>query len=660
MFGLGSNTQLGIGIAIRLHDQFSQQANQINNQLLKLRKNSQGALTSAAQSYRNQAAAIAAGAGAVSVALFRAAQDGAEFQHKINQAFIVGGKGLGKSRKELEEYSLGLSKQFTVAPTAIANTMLENAKAGVRDNLEEITKYQMAAAVAVGEPLEVVSEALLGAQHGYSIAARDFSMVANTMVAAANASMASVKDLGVSMEYAAFTAKRLKVPFQDLNVMFAMISQKGIKGSSAGTGVNNFLIEMAKSLGPFATERQTKVWKMLGLNTKKMAALVNSGRSLEAIMAVEKATSGMDPTMKVGMLNALFNRRGDRGLAAVLEGVFNNPNAKKTLSQIYNEVYSGQRNDIAVKQAGAMMNDLHSQMILASNAFFRVKNAVTHAIEPVLVVVLKAFTHLANVVEYVANSPLGKLFIGLIATMAPIIGVLFAFRAAALSATLAMRTMSMAGGTTSFGNLFRGMLGSVGTQGVLSAAQGALSMNKAGRLYVTGGKTLSMGTKILKGGSLIPYSLAGTNIFSSAAAGAAGAGAASAAGGLLSRALPWLTRIGGVALKFLPYLGWASMIYTVVDGIFGLTKSESVKRELDPMQRAYYRHLDEQFLGYSQSPNWYDNNDTSMLQKLKTANASSLQQQININVDGKLAMSQLIPQVIDQDMNSQLNYDVPF
>jgi TP901 family phage tail tape measure protein len=671
MFGLGSNTQLGIGIAIKLHDQFSQQAQQINNQLLKLRKNSQGALISAAQSYRNQAASIAAGAGAVSFAMFKAAQDGAEFQHKINQSFIIGGKGLGKSRKELEDYTLNLSKQFSIAPTAIANSMLENTKAGVRDNLEEITKYQMAAATAAGEPIEVVSEALLAAQHGYSIAAKDFSFVANTMVAAANASMSSLQDLGVGMEYAAFTAKRLKVPFQDLNVMLAMISQKGIRGSSAGTGISNFLVEMSKALGPFATKRQVAAFKMLGLDRGKMAELVNSGRSLEAIMAVEKSTTGMAPTNKVGILNALFNRRGDRGLAAVLEGLFVNPNARKTFSQIYNEVYAGHRDNIAIKQADAMMGDLHSQMILASNAMFRVKNAITHAMTPVLSFMIRAFIKVANLVTRIAESPIGKIFFSLVAVLAPFVAIMFAFRAAVITATLALRTIGVQSGVGGFRGIMGGLLGNMGSTMLMGASRGAIARNAAGRLYVAAGNTVNIAGKLYKGGQMLPKGMsAGSMLINGAglgatAAGLAGggagaAGAAATAGSWASRALPWVARIGGTVLRFLPYLGAAYTIYEVVKGIYDLNREEKTKKELDPVMRAYYRQLDQQFLGYTQTPGFYNENQMSMLEKLQgSGKGASLQQQININVDGRQAMAQVIPQIINDDMNTQLNYDIP-
>ena len=64
MLSLGSNAQLGIGIALKLHDQFSPGARAANQTLKELQKNSLNAIASQARAYRDGALGVAAGAAA--------------------------------------------------------------------------------------------------------------------------------------------------------------------------------------------------------------------------------------------------------------------------------------------------------------------------------------------------------------------------------------------------------------------------------------------------------------------------------------------------------------------------------------------------------------------------------------------------------------------
>src|SRR5690606_34860077 len=102
-------------------------------------------------------------------------------------------------------------KTFTRTPMEIASAMFENIKQGVRGGLEEITKYQIATAVATDEAIggpNGVAANLLNIMNAFDLPQSKFKDVANAITAVSNATQANVYDLGEAMQYGAFTSKQ--------------------------------------------------------------------------------------------------------------------------------------------------------------------------------------------------------------------------------------------------------------------------------------------------------------------------------------------------------------------------------------------------------------------------------------------------------------------
>src|SRR5690606_17492273 len=160
----------------------------------------------------------------------------------INQVEIVGEGKLNKTKKQLERMALELSSQFVIPANDVAGALFENVKAGVRDNLEEITKYQLAVAAATEENAQVVSTYLLGAANTMGIPYDRFKDVANGITAAANASMASVESIGETMKQAGFTFHQFNIPFEQTLALIGQLSQSNITGTQAGTYMKNMAL----------------------------------------------------------------------------------------------------------------------------------------------------------------------------------------------------------------------------------------------------------------------------------------------------------------------------------------------------------------------------------------------------------------------------------
>lgn len=645
MISLGSQSQLGIGISIVLKNQFSGVANQVAQSMANLKRQANSAVLGAMRDYRNHAAGMATAYGAVTYGLYNMAKAGAEFEHKINQTAIVGGKALGRTRQQLSSFAQGLTSQYS--PTEIAQAMFENSKAGVTQGMEKITRYQIAAATAAGEQLGGeggVAEKLLGIMNAMDLSLNDFGRISNATVAAANASMASVYSIGESMEYAAFTSKTFNISMEATLAMIAKMAQAKITGSSAGTAINNMLTQLSKSLGPFATKKTIAAWGMLGLNKGQMRNMANSGNIFGVVEAIEKASAGLPPIQRKDILSRLFNTRGDRGL----EAMFTSKNGNKTLESLYGEIRKGVTEDVAMKQSKAMMNDLFGDMKLLGNEFQKLGIALSH--NPVLRVFVGILTKAVHALNWIANTRLGGILLGLGSIVVTTGFVIWSFKAALMAATLSLNSFARMQGTTGFGNLMRAGLGMAGSTNL--AAKG-IALNSLGRATVAAGQTINIGGKIYKGGQFLPKGfqagVAGASSWGSKALNLLGIGAAgSTAGsfvakgsGFFSKALPWLGRMGSFAGKWLPVIGWIWGIYDVLSGMMKSphTAFDDARDEKDYAKLEYLRNQQVQNMWRdlaSRDPNW-DKTQAQWQQKYGSS-LKGMQQTLIINLnDRKIA-----------------------
>lgn len=669
MLSLGAQSQLGIGIAVKLHDQFSATAATVNKNLLAMKKNANSAVVGAMKDYKNYALGMTAAFAGAGYLLYNAAKQGSEFQHKINQTMIVGGAAMGRTRKQLEEFAKGIASPYN--PSEVAQAMFENAKAGVTQGMEKITKYQIATATATGEQLGGeggVAEKLLGIMNAMDISSNDFGRIANAVTAAANASMASVYSLGESMQYSAFAFHKFNVPLEESLAMLAKLSQSKIYGSSAGTAINNMLIQMSKSLGPFATKKPRAAWKMLGLDMKQMAALANSGNIFGVVEAVEKASKGLSPIVKTDILNRIFNTRGDRGI----EGMFSSKNGNKTLESLLAETKAGVAGDISTRQAKAMMNDLWGDFKLLGNQVQKLNIAISN--NPVFRIFVGVLTKAVKVLTWVAESKVGGVLLGL-GTIIITTGIaVWGFRAALMAATIGLNTLAGASSRGGFGMLLRAGVGAAGSTALNNAVplglQGLISINKRGNAYVAAGKTATIGGKLFKAGQIVPKSVLGSAA-GSLGANLAGGGLAGVAqgvagnfvtkgAGFFGKALPFLSTAGSLLARWLPVIGLGITAWQIATM---KSPNEDAIEEGDPAKIAMikYRNLQRALREMEdRNPTWARDND-----RMEKLTGTSMRKQmmeatINLNLNGKTETQKVSLDMMNKGLENQIDFNTSF
>ena len=659
MVTLGSQAQLGIGIAIQLHNQFSGPYKQIQSQLQQLKSSGSSAVLGAMKDYRNFSASIAAGSAAATIGMYKMAESGAEFQHRINQIAIVGGRDLGRTRAQLADFAKGLSGAYTRTPTEIAGAMFENIKAGLTKGLDLITKYQIAVATATDETLEGqsgVAFGLISIMNAMDMSYGQFPRIANAVTAAANASQASVSSLNESMQYFANTAHLAGLSLEDTLALISRLSQVGIRGSEAGTALSNMMNYLLKSSGPMATKRSKAAWQMMGFDREKIGDMLNQGKLFQVLEMVDKRAAGMDLVSRKSVLNALFNIRGEKAL----ENLFGSGDPKTSLEGLKKSIKEGVQGDVSMKQSKAMMDDLYGDLGLLKNQFHNFGIAFSEAVAPTLRVLIGAFGRLVGWTTSILRTPVGKILAGIAAVVIPLIGVLFAFRSAMLMATIALNGYARQQALGGFSNILGGGLGMLGnTMG--GGAAGAIRFNKLGRAYVAAGETVSFGGKIFKAGQILPKGavaagggmLGKLGSFFGAGAGLSGLGWGAKVIGFLGKMAPWIGKIAGFAFKWLPVIGWIWTIVDLLNEIFGIFK----EKPKDPVKDYYRQQLNNETVG-KYFPQYQQATPYDAWLAKHGGDKDRVLQTININVDGKQMMSRQIQHDIEDSTNGQLNFNL--
>lgn len=620
MIGLGGNAQLGIGISVMLEDRFSANARKVASSMRDLRKLNDRDTEGALRDYQQRARQTAIMAGAASVGLFQAVKAGAKFEQQLQKVAIVAEGKIGRGK--LKSLAMDLAETFRIDPTQATDALFENVKSGVTTGIDLITKYQVAVAKATGETLEGeegVAKGLLSITNSMQIPYKEFARVANAVTVAANQSQASVQSLNEAMQYSANTSYQAGYNLETTLAALAQLSQMGIEGSRAGTALSNMIRYMAKGAGGFETGRQRKALALMGLDSKDLVdANGNLKDMLDLLDLMNVRLRGMGNAQQLGILEAMFGVRGEKSAINLMGADGRGFSARNML----NSINTGTSQDIAMKQAKAMMDTLQGDLDLVKVKWAQLLIQFTESVEPLLRKLMPVISKGLSLLASFVGSPIGTVLANFLIIVTPLVAVMAAFRAAAISATFALGSMSS---TMNFGTAMRAGLGLAGARGM--AARG-VGRNAAGAPYVLAGRTVDIGGKIYRGGQILPRamgSIGGSMMMGSMFAGAGKGLLGRLAGGVASRGL-----LAG-ATRVLGFLGgpWGMGIAAALTFV-PMIYDYFTKKKPDEEDRTLKGYLPE-FSAYSSIPG-YDKSRVDFLNQMGMADVANKELHNNINV----------------------------
>lgn len=184
-------------------------------------------------------AAPAAGIAAIGVAVRDTAKDAMAFEQAMAGVAAVG---------EIDKASAAFGKLKDAALSG------SNAFSGVEKaaGLRELVAAGMSAEQAAGSLASTLrlaaageiemgraSEIMVASMSAFQLKASDSARIIDTLTAAANASPASIDDMGESMKFIAPVASALKIPIETVSAALAVLANNGVRGGMAGRGLGS-------------------------------------------------------------------------------------------------------------------------------------------------------------------------------------------------------------------------------------------------------------------------------------------------------------------------------------------------------------------------------------------------------------------------------------
>lgn len=182
----------------------------------------------------------------LSAKLMQATDEALKFEKAMKKIKAIGNESagtMGKMEKEIEKFALTTEHSFT----QIAEAQLGISKAGIRGSEGmEVLKNALDLATVAGEEQGAVSEGLINILNTFQMGTDKAGYAANVMSRALNETVLNLEDYLYAMTYAAPLANQLGVSFEELSAMIGILAQTGQKGSLAGTGLRNVMLNMLK------------------------------------------------------------------------------------------------------------------------------------------------------------------------------------------------------------------------------------------------------------------------------------------------------------------------------------------------------------------------------------------------------------------------------
>jgi len=196
-------------------------------------------------------------AGAVTVGAIAKFQQFEKTMSEVKAVTQATGKDFDKLTKRARE--LGATTTFSASE--VAQGMAELGRAGLDVNeilLNIPTTLKLAQAGVLD--LGTASDIMTNVAQGFGIAADEAGRVGDILAKTASRSNTDITQLGYAMAYAAPLSKAFGVSIEEASAAIGLFSNNGIKGSAAGTGLRQALVQLHKE-----TPKGTKLLKEYGL-----------------------------------------------------------------------------------------------------------------------------------------------------------------------------------------------------------------------------------------------------------------------------------------------------------------------------------------------------------------------------------------------------------
>lgn len=564
-----------IGIALVLHDRFSNQAAQASGVIRRLQNDAQAAVrANLTQAYNFGTMGLGAFQQMAS-GISSMIQYGAEFVDTMTTVEAIT-TATTEQMGILKDTAMSLGKQTMFSSQDVASGMKYLAMAGnTAEQIEGMIRGATFAAGATGMALGGkggAADVITNVMRTFQLEGEKNAMwVGDVMTNATLSANISMQDLAASIRYAAADMTNLGYTLPEVSAAIGTLGNMGIQGSMAGTALANMARYLNKSISD-PSFKGNKFLQQVGLSKEDLVESNGNLKSLYSIMkTISDATANMEPTEKNLFTTGVFGVRGNRAAMAIMRDL-------EGFKRLYEDVGSttpGFAQAVVEKR----MSTVAGQLNAMKSTWENLKASFTEALAGFLIPVFKTVTKWLDGTRKFLSTGIGRLIarLGLIGTA--LLGL--ASTVLIIRSRVAMLQLdSQVTGKNMFAVLVGGWRGAtVAAMEYAQIQQLIINQQKAGIMGNAGVIALASGYKI-NGYTATPYVTAtgktatrfrdASGRFvskSTALAGVAGAGAATTTAAVMGKGLSAATKVGGKLLSiggklFRLFGGWVGLAIT--------------------------------------------------------------------------------------------------
>ena len=308
-----------IDVIMRLTDQVTAPLTRIRSQMDATAKTSTR-LGRTVQTVGKNIGSIASALMPVSAGLVAAGTMAATTFMDFDRVITGAGAKAGASAAELEKMRAAATQMgadFPVSATEVAQAMDALAASGFNANQTvALMPSILTSAVASGEGLAQTSQVVTSALNIWGMAqenvGQNAARVADVIQQAANASALGLQDFGIALQYAGAPAAALNVNIEELSTALALIKNRGIDASTAGTSLRSLFTRLSNP-----PKQAAEAIAQLGLQVTDSAG--NFIGLENVISQMRSAMQGLNDTQRIALAQAIAGTEGYSALLSLVD-----------------------------------------------------------------------------------------------------------------------------------------------------------------------------------------------------------------------------------------------------------------------------------------------------------------------------------------------------
>lgn len=411
MYGIGSSN-LAIGISLVMRDRFSSGARAASASLNNLSKQARTASIQQMEMQRNMNA-VGAGIGISAMLGMREfVKVGAQFDKQMTYMHSISADKYGKTLSDMKTRAMEVGVATMFSTTEIAEGMTVLAQAGQKTEQIYNNIYSVAVlAASTMSGLESSASVMSDIMIGFKISAteKNATRVSDIITKTINDANIKLADFEEAIKYIIPQSTALGVSLEETAAMIGVVGNAGIKGSMAGTNIENMWRYAARAAGKEGKNKQTNALAMLGLSPKDLINSKNQLKSVGEIIPMIGTQLQKMSQHDISGYNAIMDIFGVRGARAAINLANNMAEFKTFLNEVNNS------QGAAANTAEDVMGTLWGSSEQLQSTWENFKIVFTEAITPVLQPLIQGLTILADVLRRVIQLPIGK-FLTILAT----------------------------------------------------------------------------------------------------------------------------------------------------------------------------------------------------------------------------------------------------